>query len=72
MYKYRVIESPANKAEIIHTEEFSEERDAMNFAFGIVQRNHTNCYLERFNGEKWERGNRKYFWYFERVCHYNY
>lgn len=70
MYKYRVIECPVNVQEIPHPETDSEE-DAKADAKRIVSETHNHCVIERFNGEKWERGSITYFWYFSRVCFYN-
>ena len=70
MYKFRVLECPANKQAIIHPETDSEET-AKSLAKQIVAETHHTCYLERFNGEKWQRGSIRYFWYFDRVCFWN-
>lgn len=68
---YRVIESPANGNEIAH-EEINTEREALTMAVKLVEKNHNVCFVEKFFGGRWLRANRRFFWYFDRVCHYNY
>lgn len=63
MYKYRITEMPER--------EFSSEDDAKKFAKEFVAETHKTCFVERFNGEKWQRGSVRYFWYFGRVCFWN-
>lgn len=70
MFKYRVVESPANQPEIAHREVASED-EAKTEAKRTVSDTHNTCFIERFNGEQWQRGSIKYFWYFERVCFWN-
>jgi hypothetical protein len=70
MYKYRVIESPHNLPEIAHPEVDSKD-EAKAEAKRTVFDTHNTCFIERFNGQQWQRGSVMYFWYFERVCFYN-
>ena len=70
MYKYRVMECPANEPEVAHAEVLSEE-EAKSEAKRIVSETHNTCFIERFNGEKWQRGSVRYMWMFERVCFWN-
>ena len=70
MYKFRVLECPANREGIPHPETDSEF-DAKQMAQRIVSETHNACVIERFNGQRWERGSITYRWLFERVCFYN-
>ena len=70
MYKYRLIESPAGKPEIAHPE-LDSELEAKDKAKEIVAKTHNTCFVERFNGQKWQRGSIRYIWYFDRVCFWN-
>lgn len=68
--KYRVIESPHNLPEIAHPAVDTED-EAKVEAKRTVADTHNACFVERFNGEQWQRGSVMYCWYFERVCFYN-
>lgn len=70
MYKYRAIESLPNgeyrEHRITHSEDIAKT-DAKR----IVAETHHICFVERFDGEKWERGSIRYWWLYNRVCFYN-
>lgn len=66
MYMYRVLEAP----DIVHEAHDSEEA-AKSEAKRIVAETHHDCFIERFNGEEWQRGSIKYFWSFDHVCFWN-
>ena len=70
MYKYRVMECPANKPGIAHPSVDSED-EAKKMAKEIVQSTHNTCFVERHNGTEWQRGSIRYMWYFGRVCFWN-
>lgn len=69
-YKYRVIECPCNEPKIIHLE-VDDEDDAKTEAKRIVFEKHNACFIERFDGDQWEMGSIRYFWYFGQVCFWN-
>lgn len=64
--KYRVLESP----DIAHPALDSED-EAKEEAKRIVRETHHTCFIERFNGEEWQRGSIRYMWMFDRVCFWN-
>lgn len=70
MYKYRVAES-IKYGETVYHREFDDEYDAKCDAKRIVSETHHICYVQRFNGEKWQEGSVMYMWMFDRVCFYN-
>ena len=70
MYKYRVAESVANGKTVYHGE-FDNENDAKCCAKTLVAKTHNTCFIQRYNGEKWQEGSVMYLWMFEHVCFYN-
>ena len=70
MYKYRVLECPSDGPAITHPETESEDEAKSQAKQNVAETHHT-CYIERYDGEKWQRGSIRYFWYFDRVCFWN-
>lgn len=70
MYRYRVVECPSNERAIVHGGIATEDA-AKSEAKRIVSETHGTCFIERFNGEEWQRGSIRYMWMFDRVCFWN-
>ncbi len=69
-YKYRVVECPPNEPEIPHSP-CDDESQVKVDAKKTVAETHNTCFIERFDGNKWQRGSIRYFWQFGRVCYWN-
>ena len=65
-YKYRVVEYPT-VGEVIHPE-VGSEHEACSKAAELVLTRRSACLIERYNGERWQRGNIRYFWNLGHVC----
>lgn len=69
-YKYRVAERTADGRVVRHNETSSEDDAKKMVAYILRHNNGSTCRIERFNGERWQVGKAKYFWFVDQVCYH--